>query len=756
MKNRLKSCKKLLHIFVSAILVMSLFVTSFSAAVNSTEISDVANNTLGNLTADEYTLMHENQYTRLYCALSGDAIGTFAVENVADGSVWYSVPLNASEDTTALNIAAIKSLITFTYYDEKNYAMVSVNSYADSAQIGGLNLQKLKNGLRFNFTFPKIKITVPLTVLLNDDGSISAKVDVTAIKEESKYKVFDITVLPYFCVAEKNEQGFIFVPDGTGAVMKLNNGKTGYEVYNQSVYGGDSGEISTMQTSTFEKIYMPVYGLQKNDSSIFTVITSGAAQSSVLAAVSGTESDYNCVRNTFTLRKVTTYSLDQGWQGAKSFSVYQETPPTIKTIENRYWFLSGKNAGLSGMAAKYREYLNINERKNQKNEASVFIDVLGSVIRTKSVMGFPRKTKMVATSFQEAQEILSELKEKNINSLNLRYVEWDSRSVSGKIVNKAKVEAKLGSKKEFLKLAEYAKQSGYGFYPDIDPTVFSKTSYPFQQYFAATKNMNLEVNRHYPYKLNIHNMDTDRTSWFVLSFKKLEKTSDLFLKSFKKLDIDGLALSGITNNVTSDYSDKKNTVEAWMGCEKYSKIIENYSKEASLMLDAPIFSNISFAEKIINLPESSGFDMLDYSVPFYQMVISGKIAYSGRAANLSDNADLAVLKALKTGSNLHYSLSCHAESDIVKDTLYDEWIGTDAVKWISTIEEQYKEIKETYEKLGSQTLIGFEHRESGITVSYFESGGELWANETNYEIEDNGITLSPKSYCIRKAGKVIE
>jgi hypothetical protein len=251
-------------------------------------------------------------------------------------------------------------------------------------------------------------------------------------------------------------------------------------------------------------------------------------------------------------------------------------------------------------------------------------------------------------------------------------------------------------------------------------------------------------------------MDTDRTSWFVLSFKKLEKTSLSFLKSYQKMGIEGLSVSGMSGTVTSDYSDRKNIIEPWAGAEKYRRIIKKFSENSSLMLDAPIMHNAVCADRIINLPENSGFDMLDYGVPFYQMVIAGIIPYSGEAANLSDDPSNAVLTALKTGANLHYSLCSNAGSDIVKDTLYDGWIGADAEKWLETVKEQYEELKLVYESLGSQTIVDFEQRESGITVSYFEGGGELWINETENAISDGSITVEPESYCIRKAGMTVE
>ena len=301
-----------------------------------------------------------------------------------------------------------------------------------------------------------------------------------------------------------------------------------------------------------------------------------------------------------------------------------------------------------------------------------------------------------------------------IDNISLRFLEWDSLSVKGKIVNKAKPEAKLGGKKKLLSLADYAAKNGIDFYPFVDLTHFSKTSYIFQQYFDATKNMNLEVNRYFPYKLNIHNMDTDRTSWFVLNYKKLEKTSASFLKSYQNLRIDGLALGDVATTVTSDYSRKNNIIEPWQGALKYTEIIKAYGKNNKLLLDAPIFPNAVYAEKIVNLPESSNFDMLDYGVPFYQMVISGAVSYTGKSVNLSENPTKAVLSSLKVGGDLHYSLTKHSESDIVKNTLYNDWIGTDSAKWIPTIKKQYKELKLAYKELGSKKLVDFYYRQIGI------------------------------------------
>ncbi len=701
------------------------------------------------LTANGYTLTHENEFLQLYCALSGDYTGTFAVLNKADGSLWYSNPLDAADDPISLKITDMQSILIIKYRDMASDSMVSLNSKMDCIDEGGLNIQKLKKGLRFNFTFPSVKIKVPFTVLLNDDGTLTAKVEVNRIQEKSENKLFSITMLPYFCAATKTDKGFIFVPDGSGAVMNLNNGKVNYGAYNQPIYGGDAGEIAKTNSNTLEKICMPVYGLQKNSSSVFTVVTQGAAQSSVYATVSEVESNYNVVYNEFNVRKVTNYTLDRGWQGSKTFNVYQETKPSLKKIENKYFFLSGNDASISGMAKKYREYLKL-EDKEEGTDSKVYVDYLGSVVRKKSVLGFPVNKKMVATSFDEALKITKKLVKNDVTNLNIRYLEWDERSVESKYVNDAVALSNLGGEDEFLSLAKYAKKNKIGFFPDVDLISFSHKSYPLQQYFWATQNMNKEINTYYPYKLNLYMQDTSKASWYTINYNKLAETSKDFDKAYKELGIKGLSLSRISNTVTSDYSDSDNEIEPWLGAKKYTDIIKREAKNNTLMLDAAFIQNAVYAKHLVNIPESSGFDMLDYEVPFYQMVISGAISYCGTAINLEADHELALLKVMQTGGNLHYSLTYHSENEIVRGTLYDSWIGTDYAKWVSIIAEQNKELNEVYSKLGSNKLVGFKDNGNGLTISYFEGGGELWINNSNAAMTVNGAVIEAKSYLVQK------
>ena len=83
------------------------------------------------------------------------------------------------------------------------------------------------------------------------------------------------------------DDGFLFVPDGSGAIINFNNGKTKVDAYSKEVYGEDISRRSTNSpiTSRTQKISLPVFGLVSNGSGFLAEITDGAAVASINASV---------------------------------------------------------------------------------------------------------------------------------------------------------------------------------------------------------------------------------------------------------------------------------------------------------------------------------------------------------------------------------------------------------------------------------------------------------------------------------------
>ena len=406
------------------------------------------------------------------------------------------------------------------------------------------------------------------------------------------------------------------------------------------------------------------------------------------------------------------------------------------------------------MAEAYRESLTKKQEFEEK-PAELYVDFVGAITRKKSIMGFPAEPKMELTSFDDALNIAKSISDFGADTLNLRYLSWDQKTLDKKIVSKASPSSILGGSKGFNQLLEFTKSNNIGFYPDVDLLYFTKTDYPFAEYFDAARNMNNQIGKLYDYKRNLLNKDTERGFSYAVNADKLQKSAASFLTSYEKMGTQGLSLSSLGNTVVSSYKKGGVSVEGWKSAEINAKIITDAAAKNSLLLDSPFLPLALSAKHIVNLPGSSDYDMTDYAVPFYQMVISGLVSYSGKAVNLAADTESAFLTALETGSGLHYTLLANSDSELIKDTRYDYLIGANASEWLPTIEAQYNRLREASVKLGGR-LVSYEVLQNGVVKSGYSGGGSVIINKTSMTVSVDGKEIAPKGYLFMQGGEYID
>ena len=139
---------------------------------------------------------------------------------------------------------------------------------------------------------------VPMCYQLDGDNLL-VTVDPKEVEYNTNgYYLVNIDVLRYFG-ATLHEDGYLFVPDGSGALIHLNNGKTTEASYSAVVYGQDATMLYTSwyqsQVDSQNTIKMPVYGIKDGDKSVFAIIEEGDAYASIKADVAETLTGYNDV-----------------------------------------------------------------------------------------------------------------------------------------------------------------------------------------------------------------------------------------------------------------------------------------------------------------------------------------------------------------------------------------------------------------------------------------------------------------------------
>ena len=72
-----------------------------------------------------------------------------------------------------------------------------------------------------------------------DGPVLSARVDSAAIQQDGDYLVAGLAVLPYFGSGTAKDDGYLLIPDGSGALVEFGTDKSAFKTYSQPVYGSD-------------------------------------------------------------------------------------------------------------------------------------------------------------------------------------------------------------------------------------------------------------------------------------------------------------------------------------------------------------------------------------------------------------------------------------------------------------------------------------------------------------------------------------
>ena len=165
-----------------------------------------------------------------------------------------------------------------------------------------------------------------------------------------------ISVLPNFGALGDFEDGYVFYPDGSGAISCASAEHPSYQHYFlEDVYSADTpalDELLQKGESGKQQVLMPVFGAKHGDTAYLAVVDSGAEYAAIEYYPSGLSLNVHRVDAYFRCRRTAAVYDEGSSRGA----IYElERFDTAYTVN--YYFLRGDAANYSGMACRYREYL---------------------------------------------------------------------------------------------------------------------------------------------------------------------------------------------------------------------------------------------------------------------------------------------------------------------------------------------------------------------------------------------------------------
>lgn len=573
-----------------------------------------------------------------------------------------------------------------------------------------------------------------------EDGDLTVEVPVDSLDYLEDKPIYYLSLLPYFGAAGTDADGFLLVPSGGGALIDFNNGKTAQNSYYANVYGWDMCQVRTAvvheTTTNFN-----VFGEADGNDSYICIIEQGAPYAAVQADVSGRNNSYNFVNAVYTVTKREQYDVSDKYNG--NMFVYEPTLPEGESYAQRYRFVN--SGDYTDMAKAYQEYLlktyEGSFTRQDTDEAPVLVEIIGAVDKIKQVLGVPVSKPLALTTYSEAEELITELKNSGMNELSVKFSGWANGGVQQSMLSKVKTISELGSKKDLQQMIKTAQNLGVTVYLDgitnyaMDSDIFDG----FFVYTDAARLVSKEKAELFEYSTTTYAQRDDLDSFYLLKADLIEEMADNLVNAAKSYGA-GVSFADIGKTLSSDFT-RKAPVSRQKAMETQATLVAGYSETTPVLVNAGNDYIIAYADMVTNMElRGSEYSIIDRTVPFYQMALHGYVEYTGESLNLTGNFRDELLKSAEYGAGLSFTLM-QESSFTLQNTLYTEYFGAE---YAAAAENMYATYSRYNEELGHvfhQEMTDHEYLADGVTCTTYEDGTKVYVNYTynDFTAADNTV-----------------
>lgn len=689
----------------------------------------------------------ENEYLELYFEPS---LVQIIVKDKKTGTQWRSNPEDAAEDPIAFgqNKTLVQSLLDISYVDDQsNY--FTINSFAGSVQNMTYAYAYQDDGVSISFGFGKQGFEIPCFFGLQGDHFV-ARVLSEEIRQHGKLQIASVTLLPYFGAGSLEDEGYMVVPDGSGALIYYNNQKQSYQSYSQKVYGRNLALHLQSTTLVTQDATMPVWGIRKNDDALLAVITQGEYQAEIRAEVGRKITGNNAVYSDVLFIQSENNTLLEGSDKEETAVMISPQHNHFPYYEVSYYFLE-KGAGYSEMAARYRQYL-MEEKGMQEtdgNQKRLGLTFLGGVVVRKTMLGIPYHAVEALSTFKAVGETAAALEQEIGNSFLISMYDTEKGGTQNKIPTKLTYDSALGGKSGYQKMADALEEMGIPFYPVYNPVAIRKSGNGYRS-TSGVRNVARSAAAQYDYKLTTGAKDTDLRPYYLVSPKYIEDILSSLSADAQKKGVTGLGLSGIGNSVYADY--RSESISQNETGQYWENALGDISGSVdTLLLQGAYAYAFPYADVITEVPlYASQFDVEDESIPFYEMVVGGCAALYSEPVNRSGNVREMILKCVEYGVSPNFLLMT-GKADLLQDTDYQKYYAVAYESWQDTIRELSEELRKL-DGVRGQRMTGHRKVQEQVYATVYEDGTVVYVNYSDQAVTVENVTIPAMGF-IRKGAK---
>lgn len=570
------------------------------------------------------------------------------------------------------------------------------------------------------------------------------------IRYRAAFPITYVTLLPMFGAAGTDEKGYMFIPEGGGALIAFNNGKLSQNSYYANMYGWDYGSERTEVVSETKNTF-PVFGMIKDGASFLCMMEGAPSYGGVQADISLRYNSYNWICAKYNVLHSDRYNVSA--KTARLVYMFEKELPQ-DTIVQRYRFLDTDS--YVDLAQAYGDYLRQRypelTARTAGEELPVSVELVGAIDKKVVKFGLPVNAVIPTTTFQQAKDIIGDLQSSGVQNMSVRMAGWSNGGVDQKVLTRVKPIGSLGGAKGMQSLIQSAKSGGVPLYFD-GVTCFAYNSgllngfIPFRDAARFTTREQIRI---YPYSPIFYQQDEFFEPFYLVRPAFAQRMANNLMEALDKADAHGVAFRDIGYLLSGDYDQKDTTTREQVKQMHVDTLRAAHEKGQAVMIKEGYDYAMPYADLITDMDLNGiEYSIIDQMVPFYQIAIHGAVEYTGMSINLSDDWQTELLRCAEYGAGLNFTFMAE-DGKILQDTLHSDLYGAGYEAWRGNAAALINEYQQAMRGLGNQRITGHEALSEDVRVTEYENGARVYVNYGAQDYQAEGVTVPARSYQVTR------
>lgn len=560
------------------------------------------------------------------------------------------------------------------------------------------------------------------------------------------YEDYPLTKLSLhkFFTAVSGEEGTLFLPSGSGALISLENSTGVYGSHTLPVYS-DNKSIRVSERKNMNKpevVTLPVYGSYSGGQGMLTIIE-GAAATASLQVVSSRQAAY-------VYPEFTVLENDEARLTGSSVSYTCGSELLNEDILVRHVFFEEEHVDYATFANYYRSYLEERGILNSSVTAEsplLVCEWIGSVGVEKQLDNWQYTKEVTLSTFDQMTEMTRYFTQQGISRLLVKTNGWNKGGLYSQSPGSFQVSGQLGGQSGYQTYVEELRSLGIPCAPAVCLSYYYNDR-GFDGYSGSRDTARfVDKSLVSLYQRNPVDWSDDTASLRsevcspknYLAYVNRYIESDAVNSGYLSVGKFGMDINS-DFNIDSYYDRTRAQAEIIQSLDALRNSGAQLIGEDANAYALPYLSVLDGVETA-----SSGHVIYSQSVPFKQMVLHGHVEYTVPSISQQLDWETLLLNCIETGSGLHIQL-IGEPSENLEGTSFSYLNQFGFERFREELTNLYQELDAALSGLGSHTIINHETIDEGVVLTEYDNGESIVVNYTDSEVTVSGKTLGPCAY----------